>query len=449
LHFLSLVGLTYINLDRLVHTLSAGEAQRVRLAAVIGSELRDLTVLLDEPTRGLHASEVDALGDALASLVRLGNTVVVVEHDASVIRRADHVIEIGPGSGADGGRVVASGAPKTLKKGVTARLLGGKIKLPAARQRRTPKDWIVVREPRGNNLRADEVRLPLGVLGGVCGVSGSGKSTLLVDTVGRALAPGRATATWSSGPTTAEPHERIEAPPLKVVMMDQSHRGVQSPGAHLGVITALRKRYAEHDSAAVETCDACGGGGVINVDMMFLSPISHICDDCDGGGYTRLAHDVQLRGLSLPDLELCEIDDVLERWSDAIDIARPLEAASRLGLGYLTLRQPQTALSGGECQRLRLADAISRKRQATPRLFVLDEPTVGLHTQDVSALVTALDAIVDGGDGVLVVEHHTGLLACCDWLVELDEGLVVGNGTPEDIARTSTPTAPYLAEWLT
>ncbi len=446
LRFLSLVGLTYIHLDRLVHTLSAGEAQRVRLAAVIGSELRDLTVLLDEPTRGLHPSEVDALAAALVELVALGNTVVVVEHDAAVIRRADHVIEIGPGSGADGGRIVASGAPGSLKKGVTARLLNGQIALPVARERRTPKDWLVVREPRGNNLRAHEVRLPLGVLGGVCGVSGSGKSTLLVDTVGRALAPVRQTGTWSSGPTGAKPHDAIESPPLKVVMMDQSRRGVQSPGAHLGVIAALRKRYAEHDPAGLQTCDACGGRGVINVDMLFLPSISNACDACGGNGYTRLAHDVVLRGLCLPDLESCELDDVLDRWSDAPDVARPLEAASRLGLGYLCLRQPQAALSGGECQRLRLADAISRKRQSTQRLFVLDEPTVGLHDHDVSALVAALDAIVDGGDGVLVVEHHTGLLASCDWLVELDEGLVVAEGTPDEMSRGSTPTAPYLLE---
>jgi excinuclease ABC subunit A len=231
-------------------------------------------------------------------------------------------------------------------------------------------------------------------------------------------------------------------------MVDQSRRGVSSPGAHLGVITALRKRYAEHDPAAVETCDECGGRGVISVDMVFLPSITHGCDACGGSGYTHLAHDVRLRGLSLPDLEACELDDVRDRWSDADDVARPLDAASRLGLGYLSLRQPQSSLSGGECQRLRLADAIARKRQATQRLFVLDEPTVGLHAQDVSALVAALDAIVDGGDGVLVVEHHTGMLACCDWLVELDEGLIVGNGTPEDLAHAATPTAPYLAEEL-
>jgi excinuclease ABC subunit A len=231
-------------------------------------------------------------------------------------------------------------------------------------------------------------------------------------------------------------------------MVDQSRRGVQSPGAHLGVITALRKRYAEDDPTAIEKCDACGGRGVINVDMLFLPSISHVCDDCDGTGYARLARDVRLRGRSLPELEACEIDDVLALWSDAEDVARPLEAATRLGLGYLALRQPQSALSGGECQRLRLADAIARKRQSTRRLFVLDEPTVGLHALDISALVSALDAIIDGGDGVLIVEHHTGLLACCDWLVELEDGDVVGEGTPEDLSNSSTPTAPYLAEVL-
>jgi excinuclease ABC subunit A len=273
LEFLALVGLDYINLDRLLHTLSAGEAQRVRLAAVIGSELRDLTVLMDEPTRGLHAREVDALTTALSALADQGNTVVVVEHDPGVIARAGHVIEIGPGSGSDGGRVVTSGAPSALKKGVTRDLLVGKIALPIGRERRVPKDWLIVRAPRGNNLRADEVRVPLGVIGGVCGPSGSGKSTLVVDTIARALSPTPQTATWSSGMTRPEPHEAIESPPLRLVVMDQSKRGVQSPGAHLGVINALRKRYAEHDPDAVELCDACAGRGAITIDMVFLSSI--------------------------------------------------------------------------------------------------------------------------------------------------------------------------------
>ena len=449
LEFLSLVGLDYINLDRFFHTLSAGEAQRVRLAAVIGSDLRDLTVLMDEPTRGLHAREVDALTSALSALAQQGNTVVVVEHDPGVIARADHVIEIGPGSGADGGRVVTSGAPSALKKGVTRDLLKGKITLPTGRERRVPKDWLVVRSPRGNNLRADEVRLPLGVIGGVCGPSGSGKSTLVVDTVGRALNPTPQTATWSSGMTRPEPHEAIEFDhPLRLVVMDQSRRGVQSPGSHLGVTNALRKRYTEHDPDAAELCDACGGRGAVLVDMVFLSNITYPCDACDGTGYTALAQAISVRGLSLPELESRSVEEVRELWSDVDPVARPLAAAVRLNLGYLKLRQPSASLSGGECQRLRLADAIARKRQSTPRLFVLDEPTLGLHNRDVAALVHALEEIVEAGDGVLLVEHHTGLLACCDWLVELDEGDVVAEGPPDELARGKTPTAPYLAEAL-
>jgi excinuclease ABC subunit A len=183
--------------------------------------------------------------------------------------------------------------------------------------------------------------------------------------------------------------------------------------------------------------------------MVFLSSIVYPCDACDGTGYTALAHDVALRGFSLPALESHSVAEVHEIWSDVDTVARPLEAAVRLNLGYLKLRQPSASLSGGECQRLRLADAIARKRQSTPRLFVLDEPTLGLHNRDVAALVHALDEIVDAGDGVLLVEHHTGLLACCDWLVELDEGDVVAQGHPDDIARGKTPTAPYLAEALT
>ncbi len=449
LEFLALVGLDYINLNRFLHTLSAGEAQRVRLAAVIGSELRDLTVLMDEPTRGLHAREVDALTQALAALAEQGNTVVVVEHDPSVIRRAEHVIEIGPGSGVHGGQVVVSGVPATLRKGVTRELLTGAIPLPVGRERRVPKDWLVVRAPRGNNLRADEVRLPLRVIGGVCGPSGSGKSTLVVDTVGRALNPTPQTATWSSGMTRPEPHEAIDSPPLKLIVMDQSSRGVQSPGSHLGVTMALRKRYAEHDPDAVELCDECGGRGALTVDMVFLSSIVYPCDACEGTGYARLAQDIAVRGLSLPELETRSLIDVLELWPDVDTIARPLEAAIRLNLGYLALRQPSASLSGGECQRLRLADAIARKRRSTPRLFVLDEPTLGLHDRDVAALVQALDEIVEAGDGVLIVEHHVGLLACCDWLVEMDEGDIAAEGPPDEIARGKTPTARYLAEALT
>jgi excinuclease ABC subunit A len=448
LRLLQHVGLDYVHLDRLVWSLSAGEAQRVRLASVIGSDLRDLTVIMDEPTRGLHPSEVDALGDALRELARMQNTVVVVEHDERVICIADHVIEIGPGSGASGGRVVTKGAPATLKGGVTSRLLRGEAGLRFDGERRTPQDWLVVHRPRGNNLRAEEVRLPLGVLAGVCGPSGSGKSTLLVDTVARALAPQRQTATWSSGPTRPEPHERIEAPPLRLVMVDQARRGVQSPGLFLGTIAALRKRYAEHDEAAAEPCDECGGGGVTNTDMGFLASIRAPCEACDGTGYTHLARDLELRGWSLPALESLGLGDVRDIWPDADEIARPLHAAVRLGLGYLALRQPVASLSGGECQRLRLADALARKRQSQRRLFVLDEPTVGLHALDVSALLSALNELVDAGDGVIVIEHHPSLLACCDWLVELDEGDVVANGPPEDLARASTRTAPYIEECL-
>ncbi|MBM7789570.1 excinuclease ABC subunit UvrA [Tenggerimyces flavus] len=456
LRFLAGVGLGYLHLDRGSATLSAGEAQRIKLASLLGADLSGMTVLLDEPTRGLHPREVDGLADSLCRLRDAGNTIVLVDHDPVLVSRADQTVVLGPAAGRDGGRVLQPASENARALVPTRR--------PTERTspRRTPTGWMTVRSPSENNLTGADIGIALGVFAGICGVSGSGKSTLGIDIIARALAPSVLTTSVAMERVQPGAHDGIVGAPTRTVYSDQSRSGIQSPGQHLGVLAALRRAYAATvDAAELELtekdltprCDACHGRGFIKQDMGFLPSITSPCDVCEATGYHYEARRLVVRGHSLPALESRTLAEVLELWLDVTGVARPLEVACSLGLGYLRLGQPSHSLSGGEAQRLKLTREL-RKKNSKPTLFILDEPTVGLHPRDVASLRTALEELVDTGHSVLVIEHEPSLLAACDWLLELgpgagpEGGQVVATGTPEQLAKAHTPTAPYLAEVL-
>ena len=469
LRFLNQVGLGYLHLNRVAATLSAGETQRVKLAGLLGSGLTSLTVLLDEPTRGLHPAEVDALLDVLLALRDEGNTVIVVEHEPAIMRAADHLIDMGPGAGTLGGHVVASGAPEALAQvdSPTGRWLRseseGALLRQGSRVRRQPTGWLTVRGARANNLRGQEFRLPLGMLVGLCGVSGSGKSTLAHRHAGPC--PGSAEAHDIGGQRAAGAgrtrRHRWRAG-RRALVVDQTKAGVTNAADYLGISNALRKLYAESADAQAlgldaksltRKCSACNGRGAIKTDMGFLPDVFSPCDTCRGTGYLPEAWEVRMHGLSLPELFTKTIDEVHDLFSDEVSVARPLAAARDVGLGYLVLRQPGHALSGGEAQRLKIAAELCRATPAAT-LYILDEPTVGQHMEDVVRLIGVLHRLVDDGHSVAVVEHHAHLLAACDWLIELgpgggpDGGYIIAEGTPEDVASEQTPTAPFLRELL-
>jgi excinuclease ABC subunit A len=461
LRFLGRVGLGYVHLDRTCATLSAGEAQRLKLAALLGGRLAGMTVLLDEPSRGLHPAEVAALAEELVTLRDQGNTLLVVEHDAELIGCADEVVVLGPGAGRNGGTIVARGTPSRLARGRHAWALGRSTP-GRPPERRAPTGKLVIRRPRENNLAGDDIAIPLGVLVGLCGVSGSGKSTLAVDTLGLALDPPRLTTSVAYERVESGAHDAIDGAPARTVVVDQAAQGVTSPAAFLGVGAALRRAFAASDAAVAAglgeqdltpRCDACNGRGLVVEDMGFLPSVRRPCDACAGTGYTAEAREVRLHALSLPGLEALTIGDVLRLWDGNEQVARPLRTMDELGLGYLVLRQPGFALSGGELQRLKLAKELMR-RKPEPTLFILDEPTVGQSSRDVVRLAGVLHRLVDAGHTALVVDHNPQLLAACDRLVELGPGAgpnggrVVAAGTPERVARGRTPIARYLREAL-
>jgi len=464
LRFLCEVGLGYLNLDRYTATLSAGEAQRVKLAGLLDGRLIGLTVLLDEPSRGMHPTEVDAMVQALRKLQDAGNTVIVVEHDLQIIQAADHILDIGPGAGRFGGKIVAQGSTSKVSQAdtVTGRWLRHEKKIYIPIDRNASQGMLKLHKPSGYNLKIDTLEIPLGVMVGVCGVSGSGKSTLILDTLGRILAPPKQTTSVAYEPIRPEPYEVLEGAPVHSVVIDQTRAGLHNPASFLGVEPALRKAFAESEMAyslgldvqsLKKNCSACGGRGVQRIKMGFLPDIFEICDICGGSGYPDEANAIRLHDHTLPEVMAMSIERAHQIFVGEEKIANPLSAAMRVGLGYLILNQPARTLSGGEAQRLKIAFELN-KRIRNQTLYLLDEPTVGQHLEDIQRLIGVLRELVAVGGSVIVVEHHPHVLAACDWLIELgpgggpDGGMIIASGRPEAVARKDTPTAPYIRQIL-
>jgi excinuclease ABC subunit A len=464
LHFLEMTGLGYLQLNRVSATLSAGEAQRVKLAGLLAGGLTGLTVLLDEPTRGLHPREVGALSACLQELRNDGNTVIVVEHDLGIIADADFIIDVGPGAGTAGGRITALGTPGEISKKntVTGAWLQGKKHRRPTGKRRSVEDHMTIKGARENNLIGEDIHIPRRVLTGICGVSGSGKSTLLIDTLGRVLSPMKHTTSVAMEPLEPGKHDHLTGTPPRTLLVDQAKTGIQSPVSFLGLLQPLIKFYAESPEARAlgldektlgRRCSVCRGRGMVRMEMGFLPDLRTECETCGGTGFSRDVGDVHVRGISLPELTGLTIDETYRLFHDRENIARPLKTAVDVGLGYLVLKQPGISLSGGECQRLKIAKELCKKTKGET-LYILDEPTVGLHLEDVERLISVLHRLVDEGNSVIVIEHHPHVLAACDQLLELgpgggpEGGRVIASGTPEIIAAMDTPTAPYIKELL-
>jgi excinuclease ABC subunit A len=469
LAFLTHVGLGYLTLGRAADSLSGGEAQRIRLAAQLGAGLQGVMYVLDEPSIGLHPRDHGRLLGALRALRDQGNTVIVVEHDEGTLRSADMLIDIGPGAGRHGGRLVAQGTPAEVARGdsPTARLLSGRLEMPRPAERRAGNGQrLSVRGARGFNLRSIDVDVPLGTLTAVAGVSGSGKSTLVVRTLQRAVLRHLGRETLDPEPFDAlEGLESIE----ELVVIDAAPIGRtprSNPATYTGAFSPIRDLFSALPEAAVHgwgpgrfsfnveggRCEVCQGAGAQLIELQFLAPVTVACEECGGARFNRETLDVRYRGHSIADVLALPIEDALELFTDLPKIARPLRALVDVGLGYLTLGQPSTTLSGGEAQRVKLAKHLQRN-STKHTLYLLDEPTTGLHGQDVARLLGALQRLVDGGHTVLVIEHSLDVLRAADHLIELGPegggagGLLVAHGTPEEVeAGAETPTAEALRE---
>jgi len=458
LEFLASVGLDYLSLDRSAATLSGGEAQRIRLATQIGSRLRGVLYVLDEPSIGLHPRDNDRLLDTLARLRDLGNTVLVVEHDQETIERADYVIDLGPGAGRLGGELVAAGVPREIKstpRSLTGLYLSGKKKVdvPEARRRGSGNNLVVL-GAREHNLKNIDVALPLGTLIVVTGVSGSGKSTLVHDLLYRAVSRHLYGSKAKPGS-----FDRIEGLELidKVIEIDQAPIGRSprsNPATYTGTFTPIREIFAMLPEARERgykpgrfsfnvkggRCEACQGDGLKRIEMNFLPDVYVPCDVCRGRRYNRETLDVKYDGVSIADLLEMTIEDALKLLGNIPAIQAKLQTLVDVGLGYLHLGQSSTTLSGGEAQRIKLARELSR-RQTGKTLYILDEPTTGLHFEDVRRLLDVLNRLTDLGNTVLVIEHQLDVIKSADWIIDLGPeggergGQIVAAGTPEQVAR--------------
>ncbi len=460
LEFLIKTGLGYINLNRVAESLSAGEAQRVRLAGLLGSDLTSLTVLLDEPSRGLHPSELHTLLEVLMELRDKGNTIIAIEHDLLFMVAADYMIDMGPRAGVNGGEIVAEGTPEEILKfnTITGYWLSGKKKFNLSRKPRKPKKWLTIYGAIENNLKGDLVEIPHNLLIGLCGVSGSGKSTLLIDTLGRALVPIKHTTSVSREPIEPGEYKKIEGTLPQTILIDQTKAKIGSPLKFLGLETPIIKIFAETEDAKIlrlnekklkNRCSVCKGRGFIKLDMKFLPDIIETCETCKGSGYQAEAWQVYFEGVSMPDVNNLTIDDASKLFKDFEIISTKLNYAKKVGLGYLKLNQPARTLSGGEAQRLKIVKELSKKSNKKT-LYILDEPTIGQHLEDISNLIEVLHLLVNYGHTVVVIEHHPHVLASCDWIIELgpgagpEGGKIIAKGTPKEVAKLNTPTAPYL-----
>jgi excinuclease ABC subunit A len=478
-HYLRDVGLGYLTLDRLTRTLSGGEAQRIALSNALGSTLVETLYVLDEPTIGLHPRDVGRLLDLLLRLRAAGNTVVMVEHDPAAIRMADHMVELGPGAGELGGRLVYSGpvdgaaAAGTL----TGDYLAGRRSIPLPGARRTIKRWIAVEGATLHNLHDLDVHLPLDALTVVTGVSGSGKSTLVHDVLYRQLAKrlkGEHGAKEHLGEAVGDIRRLTGWDSLvDVVLVDQSPIGRtprSNPVTYIRAFDEIRTLFAEQPLARARgydagtfsfnapsggRCEACEGAGHVQVEMVFLADVFVPCEACGGTRFQRDVLDVKIKGLSIADVLQLTVEDAISRFRHQERLGKALWHLQQVGLGYLRLGQPATTLSGGEAQRLKIARQLAAGGSRSERkLYLLDEPTTGLHLEDVRVLLKVLDRLVDHGHTVIVIEHHLDVIKRADWVIELGPeagdagGRVVAAGRPEEVAAAETHTGRFLRNVL-
>ncbi len=469
LKFLVNVGLDYLSLDRSADTLSGGEAQRIRLASQIGSGLTGVMYVLDEPSIGLHQRDNGRLLDTLKNLRDLGNTVIVVEHDEEAINTADHVVDMGPGAGEHGGRIVAEGPPEAIRASetsLTGKYLCGKLEIaiPKRRRRNARDNSLVLTGARGNNLKGVDLELPLGLFVCITGVSGSGKSTLINDTLYAAVAQH-----LYGSPTEPAPHESITGLEFfdKVISVDQSPIGRtprSNPATYTGLFTPIRELFASVPAARERgygpgrfsfnvkggRCEACQGDGLIKVEMHFLPDVYVPCDVCHGKRYNRETLEIQFKGKTIHEVLQMTVEAGHEFFRNVPVVERKLQTLLEVGLGYIQLGQSATTLSGGEAQRVKLSQELS-KRDTGRTLYILDEPTTGLHFKDIDLLLTVLHRLRDAGNTVVVIEHNLDVVKTADWIIDLGPeggdggGRIIAQGTPEDVAANP---ASYTGRYL-
>lgn len=472
LGFLMNVGLDYLTMARAAGSLSGGEAQRIRLATQIGSSLMGVLYVLDEPSIGLHQRDNARLLSTLKRLRDLGNTLIVVEHDEDTMVAADHIIDIGPGAGAHGGQVVAEGPIEEIKankESITGQYLNGTKEIAVPKERRQPNGkWLEVFDARENNLKNVHVQIPLGLFTCVTGVSGSGKSTLVNEIIYKSLASNLNRARVRPG---AFGHMKGLEHLEKVIDIDQSPIGRtprSNPATYTGVFDFIRELFSITPESKMRgykqgrfsfnvkggRCEACRGDGIIKIEMHFLPDVYVPCEVCEGKRYNRETLEVHYKGKTIAQVLDMTVDEAVEFFQVVQKIARKLQTLQDVGLGYIRLGQPATTLSGGEAQRIKLASELSR-RSTGKTIYILDEPTTGLHTADIDKLLHVLHRLVDGGDTVLVIEHNLDVIKTADWLIDLGPeggnrgGEVLAVGTPEDVAAfPASYTGQYLKRYL-